>query len=162
MEKKTEEFDILVGTRPPARTVGIKVRTNMEHASRDCPALWQTFAPRMREIAGTGLGESYGISVMAEGLDGGACVFDYWAALPVGDHTPLPQGMEECRLPGGEYAYFEIPSLQRLAEGYAWFYETWLPGQSYSLDLKAPCFELYPADYLRTGRIVLYFGLIKK
>lgn len=55
MDKSMEKYDVTVVEYPAKRLVGLKVRTSMQHAAEDCPALWMTFGPRMGEVpAGEG------------------------------------------------------------------------------------------------------------
>jgi len=119
----------------------------------------------MHEVEYTGNGQSYGISWMVEEKNGnsGQCTFDYWAALPVGESAPIPSGMRECYLPEGMYAECPVPSLQELPGAYIYVYTHWLPQQEgYTLDIRGACYELYPEDYMQTGKILLYIPILKK
>lgn len=167
MEKQNSALTVSVVTRPAQRVIGMVVRTSMASALSDCPSLWnEVFGPRIHEVECQGPRESYGISWMVQDTDQtanaagsgqGVCVFDYWAALPVGEDAPIPDGMRECYLPEGQYAECHVASLRDLSEAYTHIYETWLPGQNaYTVDMRGACYELYPEDYLRTGRIILY------
>jgi predicted transcriptional regulator YdeE len=165
--KQPGALSVSVVTRPAQRVIGMAVRTSMRMASRDCPRLWHDdFASRMREIESSAPGESYGVSWGVEEKNGAAaapgtdCSFDYWAALPVNDAAPVPQGMRECYLPEGRYAECQVASLAELPAAYAHVYEHWLPGQNaYAANVQGPSYELYPEDYPRTGRIILYCAL---
>ncbi|MDL2272789.1 GyrI-like domain-containing protein [Desulfovibrio sp. OttesenSCG-928-I05] len=165
MEKQNNSLAVSVVTRSAQRVIGMVVRTSMATALIDCPKLWsETFGPRIHELECGG--ESYGISWMVQDTDQTAqsagagtddCVFDYWAALPAREDAPIPDGMRECYLPEGHYAECHVASLQGLAAAYNYIYGTWLPGQNeYTVDMRGASYELYPADYLRTGRIILY------
>ena len=133
------EFEIKIVDLPAKGLMGIKVRTNMEKAREDCPALWQKFCPQMPQIFGK---ESYGLSIMLNAQD-----FDYWAAAeaPAG---AAPAGMENVTIPAGAYARCTVPNLESIGAGYMFMYQTWLGGQQeWKLNEQAPCFELYPADW---------------
>lgn len=133
------EFEIKIVDLPAKGLMGIKVRTNMEKAREDCPALWQKFCPQMPQIFGK---ESYGLSIMLNAQD-----FDYWAAAeaPAG---AAPAGMENVTIPAGAYARCTVPNLESIGAGYMFMYQTWLGGQQeWKLNDQAPCFELYPAGW---------------
>lgn len=146
---------ISVVSRPETTLVGISVRTGMQQAMKDCPTLWhETFGPRMCEVGGCG-SESYGVSWVVDEHTG---TFDYWAAVPLNQGGQIPEGMATTTLPAGLYAELAIPSLEKLQEAYMTIWEKWLPGQSdYTANAAAPSYELYPADYMQTNRLVLYF-----
>ena len=155
------DFIIKIVSRPKICIVGLRVRTDMQNATRDCPKLWhEDFAPRMNEIAPCGTTESYGASWVAEPA---LCTFDYWAAMPLPQGKAVPEGMDTATLPAGIYAQCEIDSLEKLPAAYQNIYTNWLPGQNkYTYSTNLPSYELYPADYMQTKKIFLYFALIEK
>ncbi len=64
-----------------AGIIGLKIRTNMSDAPRNCPNLWnQHFAERIPGIARFERADAYRVSWM---VDPKAGIFDYWAALAV-------------------------------------------------------------------------------
>lgn len=161
MNNGKTDFAVSLEERPALRVMGVKVGTDMDHASLDCPALWKAFEPRMREVA-CSRPESYGISVLTGNPEKNGCAFDYWAALPAAKDAPLPEGMEEFRLFAGTHAFFEVPSLAEASAAYGWFYTQWLPGQNeYTLNMASPCFELYTEGFLKTGKFFLYFPVAR-
>ena len=44
------DYKVKVVEFPQKRLVGMKVGTTMSKAQVDCPAIWQTFGPRIDEI----------------------------------------------------------------------------------------------------------------
>ena len=153
---------VSIVTVPSLVLCGLYVRTSMQNASEDCPRLWeQTFLPRMAELCRTPShecqGESYGISVM----DGTAPhEFTYWAAMPYGPETPLPEGMSRIELQGGSYARCRVPSLQQLGEAYTYLYMRWRdPDGAFAPDMTLPCFERYGAAYLERGELDIFMPL---
>lgn len=142
------EFNVTVVDFPAKHLVGMKVRTSMSKAKEDCPAIWQTFCPKMASIYST---EGYGVSVMLNEQE-----FDYWAAAEAGD-KPLPEGLGHIDIPAGKYATCTVPSLEKCGEGYMFIYQTWLGSQKdWQLNMAAPCFELYPSDWTPDGPFALY------
>ena len=150
---------------PALELAGLKVRTSMPRAPHDCPALWESFGPRMFELSDKDTcigfqGETYGASVMVD-MEKGS--FDYWATMPVTPGEALPQGMERLGVPAGLYAACSIPSLEELGAAYNYIYLEWLPGQSdYTLNMASPCFEHYDRRYLENGALDVLVPLLKK
>ena len=138
-------FEITVVEFPATHLIGMKVRTNMQNAQKDCPAIWQTFGPRIIEIPGgdcVGKG-AYGISVMVNEND-----FDYWAAVESQTESPLPDDMDTIDIPAGHYARCSIASLEKLGEAYMFVYGPWIQGQNeFTLDMSGVSFELYPSHW---------------
>ena len=133
------DFNVTIVEYPAKRLTGIKVRSNMAKAQEDCPALWQSFCPKMPDTFGK---ECYGISVMLNKQD-----FDYWAAAEAPEGA-CPAGLEPMGLPAGNYARCVVPNLENIGAGYMYMYQTWLAAQGdWKLNEQAPCFELYPADW---------------
>ncbi|SBV94257.1 putative Transcription activator effector binding [uncultured delta proteobacterium] len=149
---------VSIVTRPSLSLIGMRVRTSMADAQRDCGALWHTtFCPRMDELAALGNGDSYGVSW---GVDYEAGIFDYWAAMPAPPDVSAPAGMARTELPEGLYAELAVPSLADLPASYAAIYEEWLPRQKeYAPNFQAPAYELYKNDYNITGSLMLYCPL---
>ena len=152
---------VTIVERPAVRIAGLAVRTDMVKAGQDCPALWhEQFGPRMGELCPSGGCESYGASWL---VDMAAGTFDYCAALPLKEGLTLPEGMQAWDLPAGLYAACPVPSLAELAAAYGFVYSQWLSGQkAYALAGQAPCYELYPADFMGTGRLTLYVPLLPR
>lgn len=113
--------------------------------------LWEEFTPRIQEIPGVemdddGYGVLFGYDVISK-------EFSYLACVEFDMASPLPEGMMELSIPGGEYAVFTFP-FKLLDEIYGYAYGEWLPesahthGSSYD-------FEYYPADFIPSEEGVL-------
>lgn len=153
-------YTVTIVDRPAETLAGLKVATDMERASIDCPKLWEKdFGPRMCEFKLEGEPRSYGVSCVTD-LKTGA--FDYWAAMPIADPADIPPGMATVDLPAGPYAECAIPSLEALSEAYTYIYSRWLPQQpGYEAANEHPSYELYMDDFMETGRLILYFPVRK-
>ena len=83
--------------------------------------------------------------------------------MPLAQNKPAPTGMEKTTLPAGVYAQCEVDCLENLPAAYQYIYTNWLPKQNkYTYSANLPSYELYPADYMQTKKIFLYFPLIEK
>jgi AraC family transcriptional regulator len=149
-------FIVSVVEFPAKYLIGIKVRTSMQGSSTDCPALWQTFAPRIAEIKADD-NAAYGVSVMLNDND-----FDYWAAIGSPSNTAVPVGMQTIEIPAGLYAKCSVASMEKLGEAFMYVYTQWIHGQSeYTLNMYAPCFELYPPNWKPGNNVEIYSPLLK-
>ncbi len=155
-----KEFEIKVAPVPALRVIGLKIRTSLAAAPQDCPKLWrESFAPRMKEVTGFN-GTAYGVSVM---VDCEAMIFDYLAAVPAAPDAALPSGMEAMSLSGGFYAQCKVESLANVSAAYKFVYGPWLAEQTgWELDLTAPCYEFYPAEYLENNVFYIYVKVNEK
>ncbi len=138
------EYKVTVVEYPAKRLVGMKVRTSMHKAQQDCPALWQTFGPRIGELspADCGYPGSYGVSVMLNAED-----FDYWATVEM-PSAAVPAGMDCIDIPAGQYATCTVPNLEKLGDAYMYLYGEWPKSQTgCTFNGQAPCFELYPPNW---------------
>ncbi len=120
-------FEITVVELPAKHLIGMSVRTDMRKAQTDCPAVWQTFGPRIAGIPGRdGAGQgAYGVSFMLNEND-----FDYRAAVEAAPGTTVPDGMAAFEIPSGRYARCGVASFEQLGEAYMYVYGQWAPGQS--------------------------------
>ena len=133
-------FEIKIVEYPTKQLAGMKIQTNMQKAMEDCPKVWETFMPHMAEVNKEPK-ESFGVSVMINEND-----FEYWAALEIAPHSPLPDGMQTVGLTSGTYACCTVPSIEKLGDAYMYLYTTWIQGQSQSgfvMDSEANAFERY-------------------
>ncbi|MBE1236106.1 GyrI-like domain-containing protein [Phaeovibrio sulfidiphilus] len=143
---------------PTTLLAGMSVVTCLERTSVDCPALWQSFGPRIVELPPPPAGASgaYGISVMLTDT-----TFEYRAAVETGPVGSLPEGLAPFTLPGGLYAQCTVPHLGALQDAYRFLFETWLPAQEdcrYNPD--APTFERYPPDWRLESPFTIHAGLL--
>lgn len=153
----SDDYQIDLVTREALTIVGLSVKTNMADSALDCPRLWsEAFGPRMEEVP-TFAGLSYGVSVM--GPDDS---FEYWAGLLHLPGQEVPEGMGTLDLPGGLYACCHLEGLPGLAMAYKYFYHVWVPDSDYEFVLDSPCYELYPANHMQTGKLSLYMPVRPK
>ena len=148
-----DKYDITVTNYPKKRLVGMKARTSMQKAQTDCPALFQSFMPRVSELAQLSkCNNFYGVSVMLNAED-----FDYWAAVEIETDANLPEGMACMDIPSGEYAKCAVPNMEKLGEAYMYVFGEWPKSQTkYVLDEQAPMFELYPMCFKPTDSFEIY------
>jgi len=156
-------LEITVKEFPGRKLAGMVVRTNMQKASTDCPAIWQAFGPRMASFPNSAnITEAYGVSVMIS-EDG---TFDYWAAAEIPADTELSEELEDMstfELPGGLYACAFAPNLEQVAAAYGTMYMEWPQQQSeYAVNMQAPCVEVYRGDWQPTDPLELWVPVIKK
>jgi predicted transcriptional regulator YdeE len=155
------QFPVAVMNRPEIRCAGIKVRTTMQKASIDCPALWQDdFGPRMASFPADPAfsDQSYGACVMLD-----SDTFDYWALMPLASGADVPEGMDIFTLPAGSYAEAKLANLSELGAAYTYIYGEWAAAQDkYALSMQGACYELYTADFLSIGALSVYCPLTEK
>ena len=153
-------LEITVKELPGRKLAGMVVRTNMQKASIDCPAVWQTFGPRMASFPNSAnITEAYGVSVMIS-EDG---TFDYWAAAEIPADAEFPEDMAAFELPGGLYACAFAPNLQQVAEAYGTMYMEWPQQQSeYAVNMQAPCVEVYRDGWQPADPLELRVPVVKK
>jgi len=138
-------FKVKITKYPAKHLAGMKVRTNMQKSTEDCPKLWGTFMTRMHEIKGQPV-ESFGVSEIIDDTD--FDTFDYWAALELLGNTPLPEGMGTVDIKPGTYARCIVPKIEKLGEAYMYLYKDWLKANpQYVPNIKHNCFELYPGNW---------------
>ena len=155
MDGDVEMFDITVVEYPEKHLVGVKVRTTMQmqKGMADCPALWESFMPRMGELPS---GNAYGVCVMLNAED-----FDYWAALEADVNAAVPEGMACVDVPAGKYAKCTV-DMEKLRDAYTYICTEWEKSQTeYVLDGQAPSFELYQANW-QLGDSFEIFAPVKK
>ncbi len=153
------EFNVAIVERPAVRLAGISVGTSIPKAPKDCHDLWEPFVPFMEERFKTRPAVAFGASFL---IDGEAGTFTYWAAVELDPDEPLPAGLRETALPAGTFASCLVTDMKDLPAAYQYLYAgDYLPpdlGPRYD----APCYELYPDDFMQTGAFTLYMPLTKK
>ncbi len=113
--------------------------------------LWEEFTPRIQEITGVEMDDdAYGILMGYDEISG---EFSYLACVESDMADPLPEGMMELSISGGEYAEFTFP-FELLNEIYCYIYEEWLIVSSYAHG-EGYDFEYYPADFIPSEEGVL-------
>ncbi|MCD8349421.1 MAG: GyrI-like domain-containing protein [Planctomycetaceae bacterium] len=155
------QFAVTIEECPAIRCAGLKVRTTMQKASTDCPALWQKdFGPRMESFPADPQfpQQSYGASVMLDSDN-----FDYWALMPLAPGADVPDGMDIFTLPAGPYATAKIAGLNQLGDAFTYVYGEWIASQeNYTLNMQGVSYELYTFDFMTTGELSIYCPLLQK
>lgn len=137
---------------------GVKVKTNMERAAQDCPAIWHAFGSRIHtELSGIVAGDSYGVSQSENPND-----FTYWASIEVNPAAVLPSDLETLSIPEGLYVRCAVPGLAQIGDAYTALYMEWPKTQTqYVLDMEGICFEQYPAQMSGDGPFEIYAAVKK-
>jgi len=113
--------------------------------------LWEEFTPRIQEIPGVEMDDdAYGVLFGYDVISG---EFNYLACVESDMTGPLPQGMMELSIAGGEYAVFTFP-FEHLDDIYGYTYGEWLLVSEYEHGTGYD-FEYYPADFIPSEEGVL-------
>lgn len=155
------KYPVGVKERGQITAAGYMVRTDMQRAMTDCPALWEKkFGPEMEAFPADPAfpHESYGISTNTD-MENGA--FDYWAAMPLAPGATPPKGMRTIDIPAGIYCVCALPGLADIGPAFEFLEKEWLPGQKkYDFDMASGMFyELYGLDYMTEGKLTIYCKL---
>jgi len=120
-------LDVTLKEFPARHLTGMVIRTNMQQASTDCPAIWQAFGPRLAGFPNSAdISEAYGVSFLV-GTDG---TFDYWVAAETLADAPVPEDMKTVELPAGLYACIHALNLEQMETTYREIYMEWSHQQS--------------------------------
>lgn len=140
---------------------GVSVQATYADASVKCSALWADFHGIVGDSAFVDAQRSFGVSIMN---DPSSASFEYWAALEFKNTAEVPAGLKPLQLQGGTYAVCEVHGLPELNAAFTGLYDgTWKPKDAaYKIDMLTPCFELYPCEYVTTGKFFIYAPLVKK
>ena len=104
--------------------------------------IWRVFESRRQEVASLATRSVYlGVSFPTDDER----VTDYVAGMRVAPETPVPEGLEVRRVPGGEYAVFEC-SLDAIGATYQHVFTVWLHSATVQFDPGRASFEEYPED----------------
>lgn len=153
-------MNVAIVNRPEIVCAGIKTQTSFENAMRDCPVLWEKFAPNMQSFPANPAfaDESFGVSIMT-----GETTLEYWAVMPLAPGAAVPDGMERVVIPAGEYAESSPTPLQEIGKAYDFLYVEWPKTQKkYTPNLKGVCYEKYMSDFIKTGNLAIYCPIIHK
>ncbi len=132
------------------KLVGLRIETSL--SENNAVALWKQFMPRKKEINNVTGPELYSVQVYRNDFSMDQFTpntrFEKWAAVEVGSHESIPDGMEALTLPKGLYAAFKHKGpASAFPETAAYIFGQWLPQSDYELDNR-PHFELMGKDYL--------------
>jgi len=136
---KLIEFEIV--TIEGSTVIGLEIHSS---DSSEIMTLWEEFTPRIQEIPGVEMNDdAYGVFW---GNDEICDEFSYLACVESDMTGPLPEGMIELSIPGGDYAVFTFP-FSKVEEAYAYIYGEWLLATSYEHG-SGYDFEYYPVDFI--------------
>ncbi|WP_175418850.1 AraC family transcriptional regulator [Aureibaculum algae] len=131
------------------KLVGISVKTSL--AQNNIPQLWNTFMPRIEEIANkidSGCYEihpfdsEFKMENFTEDME-----FEKWAAVEVDNLDNIPDGLKGITIESGKYAVFEHKgTMSNIQFSFDYAYGTWLPNSGYELAKRAD-FERYGDQY---------------
>ncbi|MGN7784602.1 GyrI-like domain-containing protein [Niabella sp. 22666] len=124
-------------------------RLTMSFAHYNIGELWQSFAPRRKEIT-----NNLTIDLISLVIYGPEHFIDFkptneferWAAVEVADFESVPTGMETFILPGGLYAVFDYKGSSADHSIFQYIFGTWLPASNYILSNR-PHFEVLGDKY---------------
>ncbi len=157
------DYQFSVVELPAIQLVGMSIQTNMEKATTDCPALWQSFAPRITgELASCAnlseYGDTYGVSRMTDEHN-----FIYWAGIGVDSVDSLPEGMATMTIPQSWYVNCTARGIEQLGEALMAIYCQWQNTQDeYVLDMQGISLERYPQNWQCTDALEVYASVLKK
>lgn len=159
-EFRMSQYQVAIVDLKAKHLVGMNVHSNMHKAQHDCPALWQSFGPRMGELLAMGAdcSGSYGVSFMLNAEE-----FVYWAAMETDPAAVVPADMGSIDIPAGQYAKCAVPNLEKLGDAYKHLYGTWPQSQSdYTYREQSPCFEFYSPNWDPAQPLEIYMPLMRK
>ena len=153
-------LEITIKEFPARHLTGMVVRTDMQKASTECPAIWEVFEQRIASLPNSeNINEAYGVSLMI----GGDGTFDYWAAAETPADAAVPEGMKTIELPAGLYACTFAPNLEGIEAVYKEMYTEWPQQQSeYVVNMQTPCAEVYRNGWRPSDPLEILVPVLKK
>jgi len=129
----------------------VGVHQTMSLAENRTASLWQTFMPRLKELASRVGADLYSLQQYPvdyfHSFDPTRS-FEKWAAVAVSSVDPIPAGMDTLRL-NGTYAVFDFQGTPaEFGNAIQYILSVWLPQSDYQLD-ERPHFELLGEKYKR-------------
>lgn len=133
--------------------VGQCIQTHL--AENRTKALWEDFAPRIKEVLDRVPTGSFSVQVYSNDFTKKPftpfTVFEKWAGVEVTVASNIPSNMKVLLVPAGRWAVFSYKGTAKDFHVFAqYIYETWLPGSGEQLDDR-PHFEQMPPEYLGQG-----------
>jgi len=134
---------------PHTKLVGQKM--NMSFAQDKTLELWQSFAPRKKEIKNIVNSDLYSVEIYPtptffQNFDP-TRQFEKWAAIAVSKIEEIPKGMQSLAIPEGLYAVFPYKGKPSEAmKTFRYIYSEWLPNSEYEIDSR-PYFALMGDKY---------------
>ena len=113
-------------------------RRDMSFAKNGTHHLWSSFMPRRSEIK-TAVGmEVYSIDRYPNGFFDAfdpRQEFERWATVKVSEDSPIPEGMELIKVPGGDYAVFHYQGRpSESPQFFQWVFNSWIPEAGFKVD----------------------------
>ncbi len=137
----SEMIEVEIVTIEGLTVIGLEIHSS---DSTEILTLWEEFTPRIQEIPGVEMDDdAYGVFW---GNDEMSDEFSYLACVESDMSGPLPEGMLELNIPGGEYAVFTFP-FEKVEEAYAYIYGEWLLVSAYEHGTGYD-FEYYPTEFI--------------
>ncbi|MER3319711.1 MAG: GyrI-like domain-containing protein [Allomuricauda sp.] len=138
-----------IQTLPQTKLMGQKM--TMSFAQDQTLELWQSFAPRKKEIKNIVNSDLYSVEIYPNTSFfqnfNPTQEFEKWAAIAVSDFDEILKGMETLILPEGTYAVFPYKGKPSEAmKTFKYIYVEWLPNSEYVMDDR-PFFALMGAAY---------------
>ncbi len=143
----------------PKWLTGLQITTSYATAAQDCPALWEKFATAIK-LEKLTQGASYGVSIMGSE----PTRFDYFAGV---DYPPAgtdPAQFSTLALPGGKYARCRVRGMENIGGAFNLLYENDAVAKvsEYTVNMFAPCFEMYTAEYTTEQVFYIYAPIQRK
>lgn len=113
-------------------------RARMSLARDTTRELWKGSMPELGQIAARSGSDLYSVEVYG-GMDffrkfDPQREFEKWAAVPIPEEIPLPEGFETLIIPSGLYAVFHFRGrASQIRETYQYILGKWLPQSGYVL-----------------------------
>ena len=130
------------------KLVGMHKSTS--HANDQTFELWSGFMPHKKEIINTLSTELFSLQIYPEGFYeeyNPETEFEKWAAVPVSEHSFLPDTMEPFTIPSGLYVVFDFKGgAEDAGVFFTYIFTRWLPASGYQLDNR-PHFEILGDKY---------------
>ncbi len=115
------------------------MRRNMSLVNNQTRALWEQFMPARRRVNSIEGAPFYSVEIYPDlqyfrAFDP-TIIFEKWAAMELEEGAAVPDGMELCTIPEGDYAVFLYRGKpSEVKDTYHYIFTVWLPSSGYQLD----------------------------